>query len=195
MAPQARYQLHNGGTVNTQDFNKSRVGSVAMEGCEVCGGATGTILMQPRAAANAPEYVGPRVVRVQGALCEHCRFLDAWLHTGFNPRMTWAAAAKIVTEDDKGVRTLVAFVPFTDIDDNHTVTMRDEGQVTLKHGMLILAERSADGVQLVRVLERSLGDDRVRVGQHAPVPVKAIDSAVALATADDDDGLDSDGCH
>lgn len=143
------------GTKKTQDFNKARVGSVVMAACATCGQPTGEIIIKSKSGSSAPEYNGPSLVRFEDASCEFCEFLGKWLaHTGTDPKKTGLkyGVAKIVEGEDE---KLLAYVPFSEEDlakPNKPVI--DGVEVTLKHGMVVLARREdGDLFKLVRVLK------------------------------------------
>ena len=142
----------------TTDFNRSRVGSVAMAACETCGASTGEILIRRRSSKNAPEYVGPRLLRMEGNHCEFCRFLDLWMRSeNIDPQNTGLkyGAMKIVDQEGK----LIAFVPFTSAelaDAEHPFTLGDGSAYTPEHGVTLHAERADDThFRLVRAEHRT----------------------------------------
>lgn len=121
----------------TDDFNKARLGSTALAACEVCGGSTGEIIFKSKGNPKGPEFTG-RAVRVEGALCEFCRFLPMWMaHVGIEPGTVRCGAAKIV--DSSPERKLIAFVPFRE-DEARDKTLVDGTPFKFAHGMVIRAE-------------------------------------------------------
>ncbi len=148
----------------TTDFNEARLGSVAMEACGACGQETGTIILKKQSRANAPEYTGPRLIVMKDesgevSRCEFCDFLSTWIpHEGLMDRMKEpdfrVGAAKIVTEDESGVRSLVAMVPFTGEEEVKHIIVAGK-KVLIQHRMIILAEQDVgcETMTLVRVLE------------------------------------------
>jgi hypothetical protein len=143
-------------TATTTDFKKARLGSVAMEGCGACGCETGSILMKKRGNPNGPEYLGPNVLVNPEARCEFCHFLGVYMaDQGIEPGKKKHGAAKIVEEDNEGVRKLLAYVPF-DEDEDQNKQLHDGTPFTFKHRMVIKAENRGDQHTLVAILEEGV---------------------------------------
>lgn len=124
----------------TDDFNKARLGSAALAACEVCGGSTGEIIFKNKGNPKGPEFTG-RAVRVEGTLCEFCRFLPMWMaHVGIEPGTVRCGAAKIV--DSSPERKLIAFVPFRE-DEPRDKQLADGTKFVFAHGMVIRAQAAA----------------------------------------------------
>lgn len=135
-------------TKYTPDFNKARLGAVAMAACEICGTLTGEILFKNKGNPNGPEFEG-RTVRVEGMQCEFCRFIPHWMaHEGIEPGTVRCGAAKIV--DSSPERKLIAFVPFRE-DEPRDNQLRDGTPFTFAHGMVIRAEADASGWSIRQV--------------------------------------------
>lgn len=138
----------------TTDFTKARLGSTAMGACGACHQETGTILLKTRGNLHGPEYIGPRLIVVDpDERCEFCTFLGMWRAQEGIDEM--CGAAKIVTKDDAGVRELVAFIPFTEGEDLDK-ELADGTEFTIRHRMVLLAERDDQGFRLVKVLEKGV---------------------------------------
>lgn len=150
----------------TDNFNKARLGSAAMEACGACGQATGTILMKRKGDPNGPEYRGSRLVLPNYAKsrhdepetprCEFCDFVGRWMaDKGIDSGSTKVGAAKIV---EGSARELLAYVPFTEADlvENPTVSLIDGTKHPWRHRMVIRATKNAESVKLVEILEQGI---------------------------------------
>ena len=140
----------------TTDFNKARLGTSVLMACGACHQETGEIALKRRGNPNGPEYVGPAVVPFKDFRCEFCKFVGMWMsHEDIEPGTKKCGAAKIVEEDNDGVRTLLAFVPFTE-DEDRSKQLEDGTPLTFQHGMVIKAENRGDQHALVKILEKGI---------------------------------------
>lgn len=142
---------------STDEFKKSRLGSVAMEGCGACHQTTGTIIMKRKGNPNGPEYTGPRVLVNPEARCEFCKFLGIWMASeGIEPGSKKCGAAKLVREDKSGVRELFAYLPFTEEDDRDK-QLEDGTPFEIRHGTIIKVEgRDDKTMALTKIIEAGI---------------------------------------
>ena len=144
-----------------EDFEAAPLGTPYMEACETCGQDTGRIVLKDKAPIpwrakmrSSQGYHPTRIVT--GERCEFCLSLGAWMTAeGIDPKETGKryGMAKIVLEDNSGVRETVALVPFDETE--RTVTVGDV-QVELNHGMILKAVEDGEQHTLVTVLEEGV---------------------------------------
>jgi hypothetical protein len=134
----------------TSDFHKARVGSVAMQVCDICGSHMG-ILLKRQGKAGAPEYTGPRDIAIADQHCEFCTFLGMYFAQEGKEEGVKYGAAKIVKENGE----LLAFVPFTDKEDRKG-KLADGTEFEIRHSMVIEAKQVAGGFQLAKIMEEGL---------------------------------------
>ncbi len=144
-----------------EDFNRAPVGHPFLEACGACGLETGVIVIKNRGRHTlAGSSLLPRRLVNSESRCESCHFLGAFFASeeieDTDPRRLahkWGAA-KMVTEDKNGVRSLIAWVPFCDADDLDK-ELSDGTPFRFHHGMVIGCVKHDDGTaEMVKVLEQ-----------------------------------------
>jgi hypothetical protein len=151
-------------------FRAAPIGHPFMECCFVCGIETGVILMKRtgRGSAKADYTIPRKVVPTEETRCEFCEFLGMYFASEeIVPSETGKkyGAAKLVSEDEHGVRTLFAFVPFDSEEDRQMKLtplrlLRNSESMpttcTLTHGMIILVTLDDSSATMRCVLERGV---------------------------------------
>ena len=104
------------------DFNRAPVGHPFMDCCNVCGEETGELLMKMKGHGNDNDV--PRFM-VGDNSCEFCHFVGVFMASegiescgeGEVAKVRYGAA-KIVSRDTKtGIDKLIAYVPFSELED------------------------------------------------------------------------------
>ena len=157
---------HQSAYATKSDFTQARLGYPFMECCRICGEETGAIIMKKK-GNGLGKNDAPKFMINPDADCEFCHFVGLFMHNeGLAGGGVRYGAAKIVTVDDAGARTLFAYLPFGEDEDpsiplnpdgHEEVAFEDLPRITIKHRMVILAVRDTtefkEGVRLTKVLE------------------------------------------
>ena len=143
--------------ITQEEFDAAPPAASFLVCCGACGLPTGEAIIKSGDVELADAQPTGKYMLSEQARCEFCRFLAVWLHEeGINPEETGLkyGAAKVVTVEDDGAETFVAYVPFTSEDIETPHKLADGTPFNWQHGLTLEAEQNdgAADVEVSRVL-------------------------------------------